>query len=109
MTDEKNKNPLEGDVARREFVALSVAAGVAAATATASAAGLPVVSTPIGAEGLPVREEENILLAGSASTFTAAVSRLLECSQLRSKLGSAGRSLLEKEFTWESAWGRLDF
>src|SRR5450631_3051126 len=47
MTDEKSIEGLEGEVARRDFVALSVAAGVAAATATASAAGLPVVETNV--------------------------------------------------------------
>jgi glycosyltransferase involved in cell wall biosynthesis len=73
------------------------------------AAGLPVVSTPVGAEGLPVRDGENILLAASAGAFTAAVSRLLTCTSLRAKLGMAGRLLLEKEFTWETAWRRLDF
>ena len=47
MIDEKNNDALQSDVARRDFVALSVAAGVAAATATASAAGLPVVETNV--------------------------------------------------------------
>ena len=47
MIDEKNNDSLQSDVARRDFVALSVAAGVAAATATASAAGLPVVETNV--------------------------------------------------------------
>src|ERR1022692_2719213 len=73
------------------------------------AAGLPVVSTPIGAEGLPVRDGEHILLADTAFTFASAVSRLLACSGLRSRLGMAGRLLLEKEFTWETAWEKLDF
>jgi len=47
MTDEKNNDALQSDVGRRDFVALSVAAGVAAAAATASAAGLPVVETNV--------------------------------------------------------------
>ncbi len=47
MIDEKNSDTLQGDVARRDFVALSVATGVAVATATASAAGLPVVETNV--------------------------------------------------------------
>jgi len=47
MTDEKNNDALQSDVGRRDFVALSVAAGVAAATVTASAAGLPVVETNV--------------------------------------------------------------
>jgi len=28
---------------------------------------------------------------------------------LRKKVGMAGRLLLEKEFTWETAWKKLDF
>jgi glycosyltransferase involved in cell wall biosynthesis len=38
-----------------------------------------------------------------------AVSRLLACTELRQSLGAAGRLLLEKEFTWETAWKKLDF
>jgi glycosyltransferase involved in cell wall biosynthesis len=72
------------------------------------AAGLPVVSTSIGAEGLPACNEQNILLADSASLFADAVSRLLTCPDFAEKLGSAGRSLLEKEFTWEAAWRNFD-
>jgi len=47
MTDEKNNDALQSDVGRRDFVALSVAAGVAANEDTASAAGLPVVETNV--------------------------------------------------------------
>jgi polysaccharide biosynthesis protein PslH len=73
------------------------------------AAGLPVVSTTIGAEGLPVRDGETALLADGAEAFAGAVTRLLTCTELRQKIGSAGRLLLEKEFTWETAWKKLDF
>ena len=47
MSVEKNNDVLQGEVPRRDFVGLSVAAGVAAATATASAAGLKVVETDV--------------------------------------------------------------
>ena len=47
MSDKKNSDVLQGEVPRRDFVGLSVAAGVAAATATASAAGLKVVETDV--------------------------------------------------------------
>ena len=72
------------------------------------AAGLPVVSTTLGAEGLPVRDGETVLLADDAEAFAAAVTRLLTCTELRHRIGSAGRLLLEKEFTWETAWKKLD-
>jgi glycosyltransferase involved in cell wall biosynthesis len=73
------------------------------------AAGLPVVSTSVGAEGLPVRDGETALLADGAEAFAGAVTRLLTCKELRQRIGSAGRLLLEKEFTWETAWKKLDF
>jgi polysaccharide biosynthesis protein PslH len=73
------------------------------------AAGLPVVSTSLGAEGLPVRDSETVLLADGAANFAAAVTRLLTCTELRHNLGEAGRLLLDKEFTWETAWEKLDF
>ena len=47
MSDERSNDVLQGEVPRRDFVGLSVAAGVAAATATASAAGLKVVETDV--------------------------------------------------------------
>ncbi|MGO9231705.1 MAG: glycosyltransferase [Bryobacteraceae bacterium] len=73
------------------------------------AAALPVVSTSIGAEGLPVRDGEQLLLADTAPAFADAVSRLLTCSDLRERVGNSGRLLMEKEFTWETAWAGLDF
>lgn len=73
------------------------------------AAALPVVSTSIGAEGLPVRDGEQVLLADTAVTFAEAISRLLTCKDLRESVGNSGRLLLEKEFTWKSAWEGLDF
>jgi glycosyltransferase involved in cell wall biosynthesis len=73
------------------------------------AAGTPVVSTFLGAEGLPVREGEHILLADNPVDFAEAVSRLLASNHLRRQIGAAGRLLLEKEFTWETVWAKLDF
>jgi hypothetical protein len=73
------------------------------------AAGVPVVSTTLGAEGLGARDGESLLLADSGPAFAEAVSRLLACTELRQSVGKAGRLLLEKEFTWETAWKKLDF
>jgi hypothetical protein len=72
------------------------------------AAAVPVVSTSLGAEGLPVRDGENVLIADSAESFAGAVTRLLACTELRHKIGDAGRLLQEKEFTWDTAWKKLD-
>jgi len=95
--------------ARVAVVPLLAGSGTRLKILEAWAAGLPVVSTTIGAEGLPVRHGETVLLADEPRAFADAVTRLLECTSLRRGLGDAGRLLLDKEFTWEKAWGRLDF
>src|ERR1700758_484167 len=43
----KNNDAQPGDIARRDFVALSVGAGLAATAGSAAAAGLPVVETDV--------------------------------------------------------------
>jgi glycosyltransferase involved in cell wall biosynthesis len=73
------------------------------------AAGLPVVSTTIGAEGLGACDGEHLLIADRNSDFAEAVERLLACKELRTKLATAGRLLLDKEFTWKAAWRKLEF
>jgi glycosyltransferase involved in cell wall biosynthesis len=73
------------------------------------AAGLPVVSTTLGAEGLGARDGEHLLIADEPSAFAYTVSRLLSCSDLRGQFATAGRLLLQKEFTWETAWQKLEF
>jgi glycosyltransferase involved in cell wall biosynthesis len=95
--------------ARVAVVPLLVGSGTRLKILEAWAAGLPVVSTPVGAEGLPARDGENLLLAKGGTNFAEAVSRLLACKELRFALGMAGRLLVEKEFTWDAAWKMLDF
>lgn len=73
------------------------------------AAGLPVVSTTLGAEGLPAEHGRNLLLADSPSDFADAVSRLLASAPLREDIGCAGRRLVEDQFTWEKVWQNLQF
>ena len=72
------------------------------------AAGRAIVSTTIGAEGLPARHGKNLLIADDAGTFADSVSRLLTCPDLRMQLGETGRALFESEFTWDNAWQKLD-
>ena len=72
------------------------------------AAGRAVVSTAIGAEGLPARHGENLLIAGNARAFADAVSLLLTAPEIRIRLGETGRALFESEFTWDRAWQKLD-
>jgi polysaccharide biosynthesis protein PslH len=72
------------------------------------AAGTPVVSTTLGAEGLDCANETHLLLADEPRRFADSVSRLLASPQDRLRIGSAGRRLFEERYTWPSAWRTLD-
>ena len=94
--------------ARVAVVPLLAGSGTRFKILEAWSAGLPVVSTTIGAEGLPAQDGENLLIADSASGFAAAVTRLFENADLRRRMGQSGRFLVEREFTWERAWKKLE-
>lgn len=72
------------------------------------AAETPVVSTRIGAEGLPGRDGEHLLLADTPADFLAAVRRVLAEEALAARLRGAGRQLYEQTFHRAAAWRQLD-
>jgi glycosyltransferase involved in cell wall biosynthesis len=72
------------------------------------AAARPVISSPVGAEGLPIVNGENIVLAESPGEWVDQVLKLLGCPEQRRKLGAAGRAVFERELCWPAAWKRLD-
>jgi len=71
------------------------------------AAGLPVVSTSLGAEGLPGRDGEHLLIADTPAQFAEAVGAVLASDELSRRLARNGRMLYEQELTWDSAWRAL--
>jgi polysaccharide biosynthesis protein PslH len=71
------------------------------------AAALPVVSTSIGAEGLPIHPGDDILIADSPADFAEAVVKVLQNPQFACRLSDNGRRLYEDELNWEVAWNVL--
>lgn len=69
------------------------------------ATGIPVVSTQIGAEGLPVTHGENILLADSAQEFAAQIAGLFEEEKRAARIGANARALVQARFGWEAVTG----
>ncbi len=60
----------------------------------------PVVSTTIGAEGLPLRAGTDLLLADTAADFAAAVVRLLADAAYARQLGAQGAATVRAQFGW---------
>jgi sugar transferase (PEP-CTERM/EpsH1 system associated) len=90
------------------IVPLRVGGGTRLKIFEALAMAKAVVSTSVGAEGLPVRPGEEILLADAPEHFAREVVRLLEDPAERSRLGQAGRRLVEREYSWPAVAERFD-
>jgi glycosyltransferase involved in cell wall biosynthesis len=73
----------------------------------AFAAGVPVVTTPIGAAGLEVEDGRHLLLASDADALAAAVARVLSDAQLADDLACNARALAEQRFGAEVVGGQL--
>ncbi|MDT5159247.1 MAG: polysaccharide biosynthesis protein PslH [Acidobacteriota bacterium] len=61
----------------------------------------PVVSTTVGAEGLPVRDGQDLLIADTPRAFADAVVRVLTDAELACKLGERSASTVREQFGWD--------
>lgn len=61
-----------------------------------------LVSTTLGAEGLPVTAGEHLLIADTPSDFAEAVCRLLDNAGLRAQVGAAARDLVYPRYAAEN-------
>jgi polysaccharide biosynthesis protein PslH len=73
----------------------------------AMAAGLPLVSSALGAEGIDVRHGENILLAETPAEFAAAIAQICQDETLQRRLAEAGRRLVEAHYDWPAVVANL--
>ncbi len=99
---------LELSHAKAVVVPVLAGSGTRVKILEAWAAGAPVVSTTLGAEGLPVAPGEHLLIADDPLEFAETVSQLLASKPLRRRIGAAGRLLYEQNFTWQAGWRALD-
>ena len=69
---------------------------------------LPIVSTTIGAEGMDVQHEKNILIADTAQTFAEAVVSILKDTTLAQLLGQNGRQTILEKYDWRTVYSAWD-
>jgi glycosyltransferase involved in cell wall biosynthesis/ribosomal protein S18 acetylase RimI-like enzyme len=84
------------------IVPLRIGGGTRLKIYEAMAAGVPVVSTTIGAEGLEVSSPENIRLADTPDAFASACAELLDRPEARARQARAARDLVRARGSWES-------
>jgi polysaccharide biosynthesis protein PslH len=90
------------------IVPLRVGGGTRLKIFEAMAAGKAVVSTTIGAEGLPAEPGRHLLIADGDEAFAAAVVRVLREPDLRHRLERAARTLVLDHYDWAVAAARLE-
>lgn len=83
-------------------------AGTRTKVLEAMAAGLPIVTTTIGLEGIGALPGRDVIVADDADAMIAAISRLLDDSSERRRLGMAARRLVEAQYDWPRCLAPLD-
>ncbi len=73
----------------------------------AMAMGVPVLSTTIGAEGLPVRHGDEIEIADDAAAFAEGALKLLSNASAAAAMAHRARELMEQRFSWRFAAGKF--
>jgi glycosyltransferase involved in cell wall biosynthesis len=90
------------------IVPLRIAGGTRLKIFEAMAMGKAVVSTTVGAEGLPVTSGEHVLLADEPRTFARSIVRLLRDVTRRRQLEAAARALVVERYDWSAVARELD-
>jgi glycosyltransferase involved in cell wall biosynthesis len=67
-----------------------------------------IVSTRIGAEGIDLSHDRDVLLADSPLEFADQVVRVLGDADLRARLGRNARVRAEEQYAWKSIVRRLE-
>jgi glycosyltransferase involved in cell wall biosynthesis len=82
-------------------VPLRVGSGTRLKILEAMAAGVPVVSTRLGAEGIDATHDIHLLLADNRAEMVAAINQMASSSPMRSRLVLAAREWVVNHYDWD--------
>lgn len=94
--------------ARLTIAPLRYGAGTKGKVASSMSYGVPCISSAFGTEGTGMEDGENILIAGNAEEFAAAISRLLTDDGLWQKISDGGLRFLEENYATASVEKKMD-
>lgn len=93
---------------RLSVAPLRFGAGVKGKLNTSMSYGVPVVATPLAAEGMHLEDGRDVLLASDADGIASAIVRLFRDDALWTELSKNGRSNVERHFSFERARATID-
>ena len=74
----------------------------------AMASGLPVVTTPVGAEGLGITNGKQALISDDFGELAKLAVRLIKNKKLAKQLGLSAKEFAEKNYSWSKSAAALD-
>jgi hypothetical protein len=93
----------------RVFVApLRFGAGIKSKVLASMAHGLPVVASPIGAEGIAAEDGGEILIARTTDEWTETITRLHADDALWTRISARGRALVERDHSFAAVRRAVD-
>jgi glycosyltransferase involved in cell wall biosynthesis len=84
------------------LVPIRVGAGTRLKVVEAMSNRIPLVSTPVGCEGIPLEDGVHALIADDPRRFADSCVRMVCEPALRQDLADAAAELFEASYTWES-------
>lgn len=72
------------------------------------ASGVPVLTTPLGIEGIEAKKNEDILVADSREDFINHMVKISEDKNSYIRLSSNGRKIVEKHYNWDDIVKKLE-
>ena len=88
-------------------VPLNVGGGSRLKICEAMAAGIPVISTRLGAEGIDAKDGQSIIFAETADEFCEAIQEIAGDDRKRQHIAAAGWRLVSEKHDWSSLGERL--
>jgi len=70
--------------------------------------GIPLASTTVGAEGIDVRDGENILIADEPQALAGAIARVLRDPAFGERMRANGRAWVEAQYDWRRIYPAWD-
>lgn len=95
------------DRARLSIAPLRYGAGMKGKVGDAMAASLPVVTTPVGAEGFGAESGRQLIVADDPESFVAAVVEAYENEAIWETLSNGGRAFIEERFSTSTGRERV--
>jgi glycosyltransferase involved in cell wall biosynthesis len=110
VCDENSEKPTEKIFADADVLLapIRVGGGTQYKILEAMAVGTPVITTPLGIEGIEATNGKEILVGNDAHDLARLTAKVLEDEALYASIAKNGRAFIEKNYTWETIVEKLE-